>query len=785
MSAVWLKSVWLGTFAAREKTFAELARVLAEFNSAARRVGGRVVPAGIGLSGYPAMLGGDTHVIEVLSATEQEVLANLIRTHVPVLIAMTGRGVTAAAAPRDWIGSRWLADSKTHVATRYLASTQPEHLKRVAAELRRRDGVSRLDRMDVAPGQMPDGTLTVTIRCIDSAASVAAARSHALVLAALALKARRLVRGGSRIGNTPQPQLANNRARAIAAGLRARFERLDKPGSQRAGPHDGDRVEARAAVRHLLLDLCVEFGNLEAAAEELAPVILPVELPRLGLRRIATEDELLARSAARGDSTLASAASAGLVSSTPGGHLLASAKNAAPGRVSILLGSWQSNLAAGASPDRTAGREPLIMPPAVDVELILDVRNLRTPPQDRNGFLALWARVERALRGRDLRGSPACVVDAGAEGKLRLEVTRIASDAGTVSAQTRFSVVAVREEPQLRHRCRECADQSIERYGPFRCSVREGGEHRVCDLHVSILDGSLMPTCGAHRPRCRDCEQPATFRCAGRACRHQTAWCDQHRRSRPHESDVDYCPSCHTREFPRCEKPGCTGTGTVACEYLSRAFQACGQPVCALHAWRWQVFGGERLGLGRCSAHADVTRLPPAELIFQIVAGAAARRRRERLPSLYGFAHTFRRAGQPNLALDYKRVMGMLTRLAADLDRTVTGLAAADLIRKTWPTWERQLKDIEAAAAEGERLVTRLKQVVRSEVPGRGPALAAAISLAEYRPARVRSGARRALLFVHVPPDKHELFTGTDDRHRRRYEALLGVRVRIEGGKRR
>lgn len=351
--AVWLKSAWLGTFAAREKAFAELAGALAELDSAASRAGGRVVPTSIGLSGYPAVLGGDTHVIEVLSATEQEVLVNLIRSHVPVLIAMTGRGVTAATAPRDRIGSRWLADSRTHVATRYLASTQPEHLKRVVAELRRQDGVSRLDRMDIAPGEMAGGTRTVTIRCIDSAASVAAARSHALVLAALGLRARRLVRDGSRIRNTPQPQLANNRARAVAAGLRARFERLDQPGGRRAGPPGADRVPARAAVRHLLLDLCAEFGNLEATAEELAPVILPVELPRLGLQDIATEGELLAQSAAKGDSVLASVASAGLGSSTSGGHLLASAKSAAPGRVSILLGSWQANLAAVAlSPEQ-------------------------------------------------------------------------------------------------------------------------------------------------------------------------------------------------------------------------------------------------------------------------------------------------------------------------------------------------------------------------------------------------------------------------------------------------
>jgi hypothetical protein len=423
------------------------------------------------------------------------------------------------------------------------------------------------------------------------------------------------------------------------------------------------------------------------------------------------------------------------------------------------------------------------MPPAADVEVVLDVRQLRTPPQDRDEFLALWARVEPALRGRNLRAAPACVVDMATEGQLRLEIARIAGGSGTVTDRTRFSIVAVREKPRLRHRCKECADQSVEQYGPFLCSVHDGGQHRACDRHVSILDGALTPTCGPHRPRCHGCGRVATFRCAGPACRHETAWCDQHRRSRPHERDTDYCPSCYAREFPRCEKAECPGACTIVCEYLSTDFQRCPQRMCALHAWRWQVFGGERLGLGRCSAHADTTRLLPGELIFQIVAGTAGRRRRERLPSLRGFADTLRRAGHPDLALDYKRIMGMLSQLTASLDGTATGRAAGDLIRDTWPAWERQLKDIEAAAAEGERLVMQLKQVVRSEIPRHGPALAAAISLAEYRP--VMSRRQQALLFVHVPPDKHGLFIGTEGRHRRRYEAILGVSVRIEGGSKR
>jgi hypothetical protein len=427
------------------------------------------------------------------------------------------------------------------------------------------------------------------------------------------------------------------------------------------------------------------------------------------------------------------------------------------------------------------------MSPGADVELILDVRELDDPPHDRDGFLTLWARVERALRGQDLRAMPACVIDAGTEGKIRLEAVRVAVGAGPVSAATRFSVVAVRENALLRHRCKECATQGVERYGSFPCSVSAGGAHRACDQHVKILDGSLTPTCGAHRPRCHDrgCGQLATFRCAGRVCRRETAWCDQHRRSRPHEPDFAYCPSCYAREFPPCQRPGCTAIGTLACEHLSSVFTACGRRMCARHAWRWQVFGGERLGLGRCSTHRNVTRLASQDLIFQIVAGSAARRRRERLPSLHGFAYTLRRARHPDLALDYRGILDMLARLAATLDRSAAGRAAAQLIRDMWPTWERQLKEIEAAAVDGERLLTRLRQLIRSEFPQDGPALAAAISLAEYRPARVRAGTRRrAMLFVHVPPDRHEVFNGAEDRRRRRYEAVLGVSVHIEGGRR-
>ena len=348
---------WLGTQLARDQAFGELAQVASRFTEVARSAGGVAVPTAVGLSGQSAVLGGDTHIIEVLSSVEQEVLANLLRSHVPTLIAMTGRSVATAGVTHDRIGSRWLAASRSHLAARYLASTAPQHLERVKAELRRHDGIARLDRMDIVPGFADDSSPVVVVRCIDAAPSLATARAHALVLAALALRARRLVRDGKRVGNVPQRTLEENRARAIADGLRARFVLDEAPGRKRHGEgraghgevREPRMVGARDAIRRLLRDLCAEFANLEAAVEELAPVILPVELPQLGLRRVASDGELLARWSAQGEMVLARAVGDAFSDPAMGGTLLRSSVQAAPGRVSIVLGRWRSWIADPAS----------------------------------------------------------------------------------------------------------------------------------------------------------------------------------------------------------------------------------------------------------------------------------------------------------------------------------------------------------------------------------------------------------------------------------------------------
>ena len=79
-----------------------------------------------------------------------------------------------------------------------------------------------------------------------------------------------------------------------------------------------------------------------------------------------------------------------------------------------------------------------------DIELILDVRDLRTPPGDRDEFAALWNLLEPALNGRDLSARRVHEM-VGTDRTLRVEVTRIADGTGLVTAGTRFAVVAVLE----------------------------------------------------------------------------------------------------------------------------------------------------------------------------------------------------------------------------------------------------------------------------------------------------------------------------------------------------
>lgn len=417
-----------------------------------------------------------------------------------------------------------------------------------------------------------------------------------------------------------------------------------------------------------------------------------------------------------------------------------------------------------------------------DIDIVLDLRDYRPRVTERKDFAELWRQLESALVGADLSGRSALHLDTPADGSVGIQIARLRPGVGTVREETRFNVVAVRERPELLYRCRVCADRHAESYGPFVCKEcqQAGTNDRVCDEHVVVLSGALTPTCSEHRPGCADggCAAPATFRCAGRRCRRRTAWCDLHRRGHPRDPDIDYCPACYDEAFPVCEEASCRGVGTVACEYVldKETGRQCGHRSCTKHAHRWQVYGGERLGLGLCRRHRVQGEMTPEAVLLQIVVASAVRRPAMRPPSLAGFAHNLRNAGHRRLAVDYAAIDALLERLYGQLRGTRVRVRDAE---RHLATWKRQAASAASDSVEGERILEQLRALVAQHDRRYGQQIASSLRLVQYKPANAQ---RRGLLFVDVAEELRGLFAGKERRHLLAYSDRLGLQVRLEGG---
>ncbi|SNT54176.1 hypothetical protein SAMN05443665_104151 [Actinomadura meyerae] len=418
-----------------------------------------------------------------------------------------------------------------------------------------------------------------------------------------------------------------------------------------------------------------------------------------------------------------------------------------------------------------------------DIDIVLDLRGYKPAVTEAKDFGALWDQLEPALLGRDLSERPAFYLDTPSDGSVGIQIARLRpGGVGPVRPETRFNVVAVRERPRLRYRCRVCAGQGTGTYGPFVCpECRQAGQDdRICDEHVVVLAGALTSTCPEHRPGCahQGCPAPATFRCAGNRCRSRTAWCDAHRRGHPRNPDLDYCPSCYDVHFPVCEEPSCRGVGTVACEYvLEKATgRQCGRRSCTRHAHRWQVYGGERVGLGLCRQHRAQHGMTADDVLTQIVVASAVRRPAMRPPSLAGFAHNLRNADHRRLAVDYPAINARLAKLYAELKGTKVRMRDAD---RHLAAWKRQVEAETSASAEGERILERLRMLVRQYDRRYGEPIAESLRLVQYKAATAQ---RPGLLFVDVAEDLRGLFAGKGRKHLMAYSDQLGLQVRLEGG---
>ncbi|MDY7083804.1 MAG: KH domain-containing protein [Actinomycetota bacterium] len=438
--------------------------------------------------------------------------------------------------------------------------------------------------------------------------------------------------------------------------------------------------------------------------------------------------------------------------------------------------------------------------PAADMQVVLDVREWSDRVLDATRIAELWAALEPVLQGHDLTRRPRYTL-GHPNGDVHIALARLAPGADpVVGPATTFQIVGLLEFAKVRYRCQGCAAEGRERYGSFTC--RDCGidslDKRLCDVHARILDGALISTCARHEPRCAECGATATFRCAGGRCQRQKPHCDRHRRTHPSGFDLSYCPSCYDNQFPACEHSGCTNMGKACCEVTDPRLTPCGVRMCAQHLRRWQVFGGEGLGLALCRRHhRELPAFAPAELIRQIVAGAYLRSKRrrdaEQPPSLRGFGHSLRRAGHAEQALDFgwilRTVDAVSHQLAAAGGQDADGVRT--LIQRRHRRWTEEVTAIAAGNNRGAELVERLKALVRQAIPTHGDAIAASLSLADYnQPRRQRDGDRPGLLFVRVPEAYRGLFIGRQGVLIRYFSQQLslgeqgGVRVQIEGEKR-
>ncbi len=425
-----------------------------------------------------------------------------------------------------------------------------------------------------------------------------------------------------------------------------------------------------------------------------------------------------------------------------------------------------------------------------EIELVLDLRDYRIRPKGAEDFLELWAALEPALYGRTLHLGQKLAWDSP-DGAVTAEVMRLAPGLGAVGPATTVEVADVRERAKLIHQCRLCQAAGAPSYAPMTCracSAAGVGNAKLCVDHAVFLGGSVLACCPDHQPACQGCGRPARFWCSGPRCREPQAWCEEHRRRHPSDPDTDYCPPCYDATFPACEVSGCAGVGTVACDWMDAGARSCDRRSCTRHAHRWQVYGGEKLGLGLCHAHRRLSGLEPQELLFQIVGGTTRRSGRRpagRMPSLAGFAHSLRNTGHRELALDFHGIDAYLRRLEQHaVQNRLRGVA--DAMRAARKTWDQQLAQSQDHAAQGRRLTQQLCRLILASDQGFGAELAAAVSYADFRPARsVRGGGERdALLFVHVPQHLRGRFIGPGGDKIRMYGRQLGVQIKIEGGRR-
>jgi hypothetical protein len=297
-NVIWFDTglVWLHTTQAREAVFAGLEAMVSSVALKVRQDNAVLLPNAVRLNttdSWKSSLCEDEHRLQTSDELETATLCNLLRFHLSVLIAVSGR---AGADPNgvEIIGSRRLSESTQYYAPHYLISASAQHLKRVTQCLRQDEGVPHLYFLDVYPATDNSGISSVEVNFNDGQMLLSTVRAQALLYQALLIRARRRARVEQSIPAIGQRLLQRNRARAIADGIQARFE-LEQEDDRKAKPHlqENKFLRANRALLEIIENLQYEFQVLETEYSELAPIVQGATLRRLGHAALQNENDLL------------------------------------------------------------------------------------------------------------------------------------------------------------------------------------------------------------------------------------------------------------------------------------------------------------------------------------------------------------------------------------------------------------------------------------------------------------------------------------------------------------
>ncbi|MEB3509647.1 hypothetical protein U3653_06425 [Nocardia sp. CDC186] len=365
---LWIDTgpVWVSEPAQRSAVVDGLAESVSAAAERVRQAGGTMLPSGVSWGAAPhRLLCEDGHAIEVADDLQREILSNLIRRYVPELIALSGRALFVAGRVTGR-GSLRLAESKDQVSTRYIASASVRHLRRVEQALRRDDRVSGFAVMDVNPvGDGELGIPNVSLRCLDAQVFPSSAVAQAVLLQALAVRARMMGREGGRMSAPRQQMLDRNRANAIAKGMGGEFEHeADERRRTREREQGTVRRSAAESVADLLEDLSAELYAMQIEPREILPLLSAPALASLHPEYAQTENDLLAawgRKHRLGSSEFAALLRdrAALADDQVTRHN----RQVAPGSLGTLEAAWRTRLAAQRSRHPAAnGRRAPVRP---------------------------------------------------------------------------------------------------------------------------------------------------------------------------------------------------------------------------------------------------------------------------------------------------------------------------------------------------------------------------------------------------------------------------------------